>query len=192
MVRRAGRRILRLDLAPIGEGLSEYSKRAFMLSRTQVAQRTGREACPTTPGATLRAWLSTALTAALRNMEAAARASPSLCSLLSSCWERARWLPSPSNINGGKSWARSTPGSPCWPTDLRRCWPPLSSPSASCGWHTRARIDRGAPKHGGRGARITIIVLAIVILLGARSLASFSIEYQWWKELGQVDTWLNS
>src|ERR1017187_10985116 len=70
-----------------------------MLSRTQVAQRTGREACPTTPGATLRAWLSTALTAALRNMEAAARASPSLCSLLSSCWERARWLPSPSNIN---------------------------------------------------------------------------------------------
>jgi uncharacterized protein len=29
-----------------------------------------------------------------------------------------------------------------------------------------------------------------VILLGARSLASFSIEYQWWKELGQIDTWL--
>jgi uncharacterized membrane protein (UPF0182 family) len=53
----------------------------------------------------------------------------------------------------------------------------------------QSRIDRGAPKRGGRGARITIIVLAIVILLGARSLASFSIEYQWWKELGQLDTW---
>ncbi len=52
-------------------------------------------------------------------------------------------------------------------------------------------IDRGASKSGGRGARITIIVLAIAILLGARSLASFSIEYQWWKELGQLDTWLN-
>jgi uncharacterized membrane protein (UPF0182 family) len=52
------------------------------------------------------------------------------------------------------------------------------------------RIDRGAPKRGSRGALITIIVLAIVILLGARSLASFSIEYQWWKELGQIDTWL--
>jgi len=52
------------------------------------------------------------------------------------------------------------------------------------------RIDRGAPRRGGRGARITIIVLVIVILLGARSLASFSIEYQWWKELGQIDTWL--
>jgi hypothetical protein len=50
-------------------------------------------------------------------------------------------------------------------------------------------IDRGAPKRGGRGARITLIVLAIVILLGARSLASFAIEYQWWKELGQLDTW---
>lgn len=52
------------------------------------------------------------------------------------------------------------------------------------------RIDRGAPKRGGRGARITIIALVIVLLLGARSLASFSIEYQWWKELGQLDTWL--
>jgi len=51
-------------------------------------------------------------------------------------------------------------------------------------------IDRGSGKRGGHGARITIIVLAIAILLGARSLASFSIEYQWWKELGQIDTWL--
>ena len=51
-------------------------------------------------------------------------------------------------------------------------------------------IERGAPKRGRRGALVTLIVLAIVILLGARSLASFSIEYQWWKELGQIDTWL--
>src|SRR5580698_5863169 len=50
------------------------------------------------------------------------------------------------------------------------------------------RIDR-APQRGGRGLRITIIALVIVILLGARSLATFSIEYQWWKELGQLDTW---
>src|SRR5450755_241422 len=52
-------------------------------------------------------------------------------------------------------------------------------------------IDRGSPKRGGRGARITMIVLAIMILFGARSLASFSIEYQWWKELGQLDTWFS-
>jgi len=52
------------------------------------------------------------------------------------------------------------------------------------------RIERGAPGRRGRGLRITIIALVIVILLGARSAASFSIEYQWWKELGQLDTWL--
>ena len=52
------------------------------------------------------------------------------------------------------------------------------------------RIDRGTPPRRGRGIRITIIALVIAILLGARSLASFSIEYQWWKELGQLDTWL--
>ncbi len=38
---------------------------------------------------------------------------------------------------------------------------------------------------------VTLIVLAFLILLGARSLASFSIEYQWWKELGQTETWFN-
>ncbi|MGA2134304.1 MAG: UPF0182 family protein [Bryobacteraceae bacterium] len=52
------------------------------------------------------------------------------------------------------------------------------------------RIERGSRKWGGRGARITLIVLAVVLLIAARSLASFSIEYQWWKELGQLDTWV--
>ncbi|HXM46045.1 MAG TPA: UPF0182 family protein, partial [Bryobacteraceae bacterium] len=50
-------------------------------------------------------------------------------------------------------------------------------------------IDRGAPQRGRRGTLVTLIVLASVVLLGGRSLASFSIEYQWWKELGQLDTW---
>ncbi len=50
-------------------------------------------------------------------------------------------------------------------------------------------IGRGNSGSKGRGARITLIALAIVILFGARSLASFSIELQWWKELGQLDTW---
>jgi hypothetical protein len=53
------------------------------------------------------------------------------------------------------------------------------------------RIERGAPKRRSRGALVTLIVLGFIVLLGARSLASFSIEYQWWKELGQVDTWFN-
>jgi uncharacterized membrane protein (UPF0182 family) len=53
------------------------------------------------------------------------------------------------------------------------------------------RIERGAPKRGSRGMRVTLIVAAIIILLGGRSLASFAIDYQWWKELGQLDTWFN-
>src|SRR5580704_10303544 len=53
------------------------------------------------------------------------------------------------------------------------------------------RIERGDPKRRSRGALVTLVVLAFIILLGARSLASFSIEYQWWKELGQLDTWFN-
>ena len=52
------------------------------------------------------------------------------------------------------------------------------------------RIERGMPARRRHGGRVTLIVLIIILLLGARSLASFSVEYQWWKELGQVDTWL--
>jgi uncharacterized protein len=48
----------------------------------------------------------------------------------------------------------------------------------------------------GRGARsgatrISLIVAAIVLLLGARSIASYAIEIEWWKELGQFQTWLS-
>ena len=49
----------------------------------------------------------------------------------------------------------------------------------------------GSRGRRSNGARVTLIVLAFLILLGARSLASFSIEYQWWKELGQTETWFN-
>ena len=39
--------------------------------------------------------------------------------------------------------------------------------------------------------RITLIVIAVLVLAGARTIASTIIDYKWWKELGQVDTWLN-
>jgi uncharacterized membrane protein (UPF0182 family) len=51
------------------------------------------------------------------------------------------------------------------------------------------RLERGRPT--SRATRVALVVLAIVILLGARSLASFAIEYQWWKELGQLDTFFS-
>ena len=42
-----------------------------------------------------------------------------------------------------------------------------------------------------RKLRITLIVIAVLVLAGARTIASTIIDYKWWKELGQVDTWLS-
>ena len=38
---------------------------------------------------------------------------------------------------------------------------------------------------------IALLISAVVVLLGARSVASYSIEVAWWKELGQFRTWLS-
>src|SRR5215472_846895 len=50
--------------------------------------------------------------------------------------------------------------------------------------HTRTRIPRTA-------LRITIAATILLLLLGARAFASVLIDYQWWKELGQVETWFS-
>lgn len=39
-------------------------------------------------------------------------------------------------------------------------------------------------------ARIITLVLFVLALAGARMGAGFVVEYQWWREIGQVDTWL--
>ena len=49
---------------------------------------------------------------------------------------------------------------------------------------------------GGRGAhrRIGLIVLgavALLLLVSAGWASSLLIEYSWWKEMGQVNTWLD-
>lgn len=36
---------------------------------------------------------------------------------------------------------------------------------------------------------IVLAALALTLLLGSRTIAGFLIEYQWWREMGQVDTW---
>jgi uncharacterized membrane protein (UPF0182 family) len=36
-----------------------------------------------------------------------------------------------------------------------------------------------------------LIALGLVLLIGSRWIASFVIEYQWWSELGQLQTWIN-
>lgn len=49
-------------------------------------------------------------------------------------------------------------------------------------------IDSG--RRSGRSSfRIGIIVILLLILFGARSLATYTIEIEWWRELGQLSTW---
>ena len=54
-----------------------------------------------------------------------------------------------------------------------------------------ARYELPRPRSSRRTLRITLIVVILLVLVGARTIASTVIDYQWWKELGQVDTWLS-
>ena len=38
---------------------------------------------------------------------------------------------------------------------------------------------------------IVLVALALILLLGSRGIADFVIEYQWWRELDQVETWFS-
>lgn len=38
---------------------------------------------------------------------------------------------------------------------------------------------------------IILIALAVILLAGSRTIANFVIDYQWWKELGQTETWVS-
>src|SRR5579872_7358949 len=53
----------------------------------------------------------------------------------------------------------------------------------------RYEIEQGR-RGRSRAGRITLIVLVLILLFGTRSVASYAIEVQWWKELGQFHTWL--
>src|SRR6478672_3868681 len=52
----------------------------------------------------------------------------------------------------------------------------------------RYRIETSRYRRRPYG-RVAIVVFLFIILLGARSFASYVIEYQWWKEMGQTATW---
>ena len=43
----------------------------------------------------------------------------------------------------------------------------------------------------GAKLRWTLIIIVVLIFLGARTIAGTVVDYEWWKELGQVDTWLS-
>jgi uncharacterized membrane protein (UPF0182 family) len=47
------------------------------------------------------------------------------------------------------------------------------------------------PRDQGRGGCISVLIAAAVLLIAARLVSSYAIDYQWWKEMGQVHTWLS-
>ncbi len=53
------------------------------------------------------------------------------------------------------------------------------------------RILYSRPPRRSRTGWATLVALGLVLLVGLRSASSLVIEYQWWKEVGQVQTWLN-
>src|ERR1035437_9933292 len=50
-------------------------------------------------------------------------------------------------------------------------------------------IEQGPGAPAKRAGCIALLVALVVLLIGARSLASYAIEVAWWKELGQLRTW---
>ena len=55
------------------------------------------------------------------------------------------------------------------------------------------QIERGRHDARPRARRplITLLIILVLLLIAARSMASYAIEVQWWSELGQFHTWLN-
>jgi uncharacterized protein len=53
------------------------------------------------------------------------------------------------------------------------------------------QIERGKRPSGSRMLSITLIGVAILLLVGVRTAASYAIEVNWWQEMGQLRTWLN-
>ena len=55
----------------------------------------------------------------------------------------------------------------------------------------RYEIPSGRRASGSRATRITLLIVLLVLLFGARSISSYTIEVSWWKEVGQFKTWLS-
>jgi uncharacterized membrane protein (UPF0182 family) len=55
----------------------------------------------------------------------------------------------------------------------------------------RYRIERGARTRSPRLGKAALVILFLLLIVGARSIASYTIEYQWWKELNQTRTWFS-
>jgi uncharacterized membrane protein (UPF0182 family) len=52
------------------------------------------------------------------------------------------------------------------------------------------RVERPPSSRAGRPGLVTVVIAALVLLMGTRWAAAYIIEFEWWKELGQTQTWL--
>jgi uncharacterized membrane protein (UPF0182 family) len=53
------------------------------------------------------------------------------------------------------------------------------------------QIEHGRAPRSRRVGLIALIVTLLIVLFGARSMASYAIEIAWWKEVGQFRTWMS-
>ena len=47
------------------------------------------------------------------------------------------------------------------------------------------------PPSRGQNRLALLVLLVLVLLVSARTIASFVIEFQWWQEMGQLSTWIS-
>jgi uncharacterized protein len=61
------------------------------------------------------------------------------------------------------------------------------------GVHCGCRQLSAPPARARRVPRVLVGLLIVIVLLlfAARTIASFVVEYRWWQEMNQVSTWLN-
>ncbi len=57
--------------------------------------------------------------------------------------------------------------------------------------HDFPEFPRSLPGPKPRWGLTALLIVLAVLLLSARAIASFFLEYQWWKELDQVPTWID-
>jgi uncharacterized protein len=48
-----------------------------------------------------------------------------------------------------------------------------------------------ASPRGSQTGCVTLVVVAALLMIGGRTIASWVLDFHWWREMGQVDTWLS-
>src|ERR1041384_4494238 len=55
----------------------------------------------------------------------------------------------------------------------------------------QGRFQPIQPRRARPLGKVTLIIVAFLLIFGAGTIASYVMEYQWWKEMGQTETWFD-